>query len=578
MRLIKSVRWPTTEPKYNALMPIHFINNYPKHSLESRICKADGTPLYGELWVYRELLKFSDNDFLGEDLWIVKHCYNLSSHPSSIGKAEGEIDFLILSPMGILLLEVKGGAIEVDAQGVYYSSAKGRDRYEAENPFVQSREYLHSLKRLLNSSPFIYRAVIFPHEKRFRLEGPELSGYRHLFFSGNELDTMQTEFGRNQLFYDFLQNLSKASRKRILANENPPTPAHKLETAIWKRFPLLNANEIHRLRAELFPKQRSYGFDPERVKSELLLNENFEILKGLRKNRSVMVEGGPGTGKTVLATKFLAEHLIKQHKGVYFCANLLLRAKMEHMLLHEYKLDANLVSFKVFHPQDAMAHIPKDTDFVIIDEAQEFFEHGLCDFIDRLEAHLSKPRLLILYDTEQSILSDHAELGWYADYLLEQGFSHYLFDKTWRCAQDGRISEFAVLLARGQYKKLEKSFHGNIQHLETEVDKIAAINKIWTENQDRLDACIVLIESNLIEEFRAIAKDYLGLKTEELSAHNINIKNNKLRYTTPLKYRGLEQKNVFLITPSLGASSRVQNYVGATRAMHELKTYLWKSN
>jgi len=557
-------------------MPIQFIDNYPKNALDTKICKTDGTPLHGEIWVYQELLKFAENGFLEHQNWIVKHGYNLSSHPSSMGKTEGEIDFLILSSMGILLLEVKGGAIEVDSQGVYYSSTKGGDRYEAQNPFVQSREYLHSLKKLLNSNPFIYRAVIFPHERRFRLEGPQLSGYQYLFFSFNEIEKMDTEYGRNQLFFSFINTLAKEARKRVILKENPGLATHQLEGNIWKRFPTLNSTEINRLRSELFPIQRTYGFDPDRIRDELLLDENFEILKGLRKNRSVMVEGGPGTGKTVLATKFLAEHLIKQHKGIYFCANKLLRSKMEYMLLTEYRLDPNLISFKIFHSYLKDSNLPEDIDFIIIDEAQEFFEKGLCEFIEGLNARMSKPRLLILYDTEQSILNDHSELGWYADYLIEQGFCHFFFDRTWRCAQATRISEYAFLLARGQYKKLEKSFYGSIYSLDDEVAKLSAINRIWKENQDRLDSCIVLVDSSLINEFRSIAQDYLGAKAEELTERNVNIKNNKLRYTTPLKYRGLEQQHVFIVTPAIDSTTRVQNYVAATRAIYELKTYLWK--
>lgn len=557
-------------------MPIHFIDNYPKNLLSSKICKTDGTPLHGEIWIYQELMKFETNGFLSDQNWYVKHCYNLSSHPSSFGKVEGEIDYIIITKFGILLLEVKGGGIEVDENDVYYSYIRGAGRYEAENPFVQVREYLNSLKKLLSSSSFIYRAVIFPHERSFKLEGPQLSGYKHLFFSKRDLDQNDSDYGRNEAFFNFLNNLAREARRKIIRKGNPDLLPAQIEAKIWNRFPELSTHEISRLRSELFPMQTTYGFDPDRVRDELLLDENFEVLKGLRKNRMVMVEGGPGTGKTVLATKFLAEHLIKQHKGIYFCANLLLRAKMEHMILREYKLDSNLISFKVFHQQIRIADIPADLDFLIIDEAQEFFDLGLCEFIESLNAHLNKPRLLILYDTEQSILGEGSELGWYVDYLISLDFTHFLFDRTWRCAQNTKISDFARLIRDGQHKKLEKLFQSNIKRVQTEIEKISAIKEVIKSNKDQLSTCIVLIESSLINDFKAIVSDYFSSSCEEMNDKTINIKSNKLRFTTPLKFKGLEQEHVLLVTPELSNSTKVQNYVASTRAIYELNMLIWK--
>lgn len=556
-------------------MAIHFIDNYPKNLLETKICKSDGTPQHGEIWVYQELLKFETNNFLVDQQWYVKHCYNLSSHPSSMGKVEGEIDYLIISKFGILLLEVKGGGVEVDENDIYYSSTKDGRKYTAQNPFVQVREYLNSLKRLLSSTPFIYRAVIFPHERSFRLEGPQLSGYKHLFFSLRDLEEKNSDFGKNELFFFFLKDLAKEARRKIVQKENPNLASSQVEAKIWKRFPELTKHDISRLRSELFPIQTTYGFDPDRVKKELLLDENFEVLKGLRKNRKVMVEGGPGTGKTVLATKFLAEHLMKQHKGIYFCSNLLLRARMEHIILNEYKLDPNLISFRILVQKPNISNVPTDLDFVIVDEAQEFFDSGLCDFIDSINIELSYPRLLILYDIDQSILTEGIELGWYADYLIEQGFSHFFFDKVWRCAQHTKISEFSTLTRQGQYKKLEKEFRNIIQKVASEIEKIAAINSILKANQDRFSSCIILVDSTLIGQFRSITTDYFSSDIQELTDKNINIKSSKLRFTSPLKYKGLEQDHVILVTPQLSNSTKVQNYVAATRAIYELSVLIW---
>ena len=63
---------------------------------------------------------------------------------------------------------------------------------------------------------------------------------------------------------------------------------------------------------------------------------------------------------------------------------------------------------------------------------------------------------------------------------------------------------------------------------------------------------------------------------EELTELNINNPSSKIRYTTPLKYRGLENKAVYLITDDFSEKNKVRNYVAVTRAMEQVKIILWK--
>ena len=63
---------------------------------------------------------------------------------------------------------------------------------------------------------------------------------------------------------------------------------------------------------------------------------------------------------------------------------------------------------------------------------------------------------------------------------------------------------------------------------------------------------------------------------EELKESNINIPTSKIRYTTPIKYIGLENKSVYLITSDLDEKCKVQNYVAVTRAMDQVKIIIWK--
>lgn len=557
-------------------MPVHFIDNYPRHNLASCICKPDKSPLHGEIWVYQELNKFNDLELLKDENWYVKHNYNLSSHPFSEQKVEGQIDFLVLSKYGLLIIEVKGGAIEVDSNDVFYSydSRDRSKRYEAQNPFNQVKEYVHSLRALIDSSPFIYRAVVFPHEANFALKGPQLSAYDYLFFSKADLDKKDTEHTRTLLFHEFLVRLAKNSRRKIIEQLNQHLNKDRIEPRAWERFPLLNKREISRLRSELFPVQTTYGFDPEKIRNEIILEENYEILKGLRRNRKVMVQGGPGTGKTVLATKFLAENLIKQHKGIYFCANQLLRAKMRHLICEEYKLDPNLIDFRIYHPDMAGTISKEHVDFLIIDEAQEFFDKGLDQLIDQVETS-DQPKCLVLYDPEQAIIRNFKDIDWYADFLLEGSFVHYLFDTTWRCTQNKRIADVAILLLNGQYKKLEDNHAQLCSPAHDLVTRLTVLKDLVDEAQQDPSKYIILVGHQLLDEFSKLVQDYFARYIEELTEKNINVKNLKIRYTTPIKFRGLEAEHVVLITTSLDDRSRTENYIGVTRAIYSFKCVLW---
>jgi hypothetical protein len=554
-------------------MPIHFIDNYGTN-LDSIITKEDGSPLHGELWFYQELRKFNEHNFLKDETWYVKHSYNLSEHPSGDRKVEGEIDFLILSKYGILLVEIKGGGVEVDANDTYYSR-EGAQRFETQNPFVQVKDYAHSLKRLIRAQPFIYRAVIFPHEPGFELKGPQLSGYRYLFFSKKELLNKETHYARNKALFEFLTSLARDARRKIIVELNPLFDSSKIDRRVWTNFPELNKTEINRLRAELFPTQTTYGFNPDRIKNEILLAENYEILNGLKRNRKVLVQGAPGTGKTVLATKYLAESLMRQQKGVFICANKLLRSRMEHLAHVEYGLDQNSITFKIFFTGMAKADVGDDIDFVIIDEAQEFFDKGLAEFVEAMDKVFEAPRWLILYDPDQAIMQDFKDIDWYASFFISTAWVHYHFDTVWRCCQNKEIIEIIAKLKNSRYKTILSDHNDHVVMAVIPIERLKVVKGILDTVNFEFSKYVFLVHSDLLEDFHEFARTYFSRELEELTDGNINVVSQKVRYTTPLKYKGLECDNVLLVTPGLNDKTRIQNYVGITRAINDVKILIW---
>lgn len=560
-------------------MPIHFLNNYPVRGLKKSILKRDGTPLYGEIWVYEQFLKINEYNLLPNETWYLKHDYNLAQHPASKNKVEGQVDFILLSRYGILVIEVKGGGLRVDENDIYYSGNNSGE-YITQNPFNQAKEYVYSIKELIDSSTFIYRAIILPHEAGFILKGPQLSGYHDMFFSKRNFEHLN-EHNQSRaisnLFFNFLTELPKSSRRRIIKELNPNFSLAEINRNLFVKYPELNSKEVKRLKSQLFPSTTSYGYNPDKINNEIILKENYEILKGLKKNQKLLVQGAPGTGKTVLAVKFLAENLLKQHKGIMYCANKLVRSRLEHIILDDYQLDENSIAFKIFSEYVKADMISDDIDFVIFDEAQEYFKNGLFDFVDKLNKKLDKPKTLILYDPNQSVISDYNDLNWYADYFIDSGFTHYLFDEVYRCIQNETILTISNLILQNDLNKLISNHSDIIHAVNNEVSKLQIVHNIIKETRFTVSERIVLVHSYLIEDFKKIAKDYFKRDLEELTEKNINILSSKIKYTTPLKYKGLENKAVYLITNELSEKSKVQNYVAATRAMESLNIIVWQN-
>jgi hypothetical protein len=128
-------------------MPIISHVSYNTQSdLESIITQNDGSPLYGEIEMFRRI--YSDCS-KSEDTWHFWHNLRL---PVSVKKQnEIQIDFLLVSEKGVVIVEVKGGKIGIE-QGLYYYEASRERTYMERAPFDQARDYMYAPgnKKMLN--------------------------------------------------------------------------------------------------------------------------------------------------------------------------------------------------------------------------------------------------------------------------------------------------------------------------------------------------------------------------------------------------------------------------------------------
>ena len=436
---------------------------------------------------------------------------------------------------------------------------------------------------MIEAPVFAYRAIVFPHEC-FTPKGPQISDYKNILFSKSDYDGL-SEPATITKFFKFISELGLNSRLKITKELNPNLSGDDLSKKAFDLYPLLNEMEVNRLRAELFPSHSSTGYDSNRLHSEIILKKNYDVLKGLNRNRRVLVQGGPGTGKTILAVKFLAENLLKHQIGMIFCANKLIKAKLENLLLIDYKMDPKSISFKVCSGPIPIDSISNEIDFLIFDEAQEYFNKGLFDLINQLEVKLSKPKLLILYDPDQSIVSNKLELDWHTDLLLNAGFTHYYFDQNYRCFQHKYIADISRFILNNESDKIITDFGHLVSTIDSEQGFIKIIREIINEQKYTIAEKIILVHKDLLSIFEELIHTIFEEHIEEINENNVNTLPGKIRYTTPIKYRGMESDAVYLFTKGLdfdnqpeanNESRKVQNYVGATRAMSHIRIIQWK--
>jgi hypothetical protein len=565
-------------------MPVSFYPNNPIDALEKIIINENGKPLEGEINVYRKLfteLKDSpDVFFIWHDLKFATH----SETRNPYKKSESQMDFLLVCEKGICVIEVKGGHVEFHNSEFSHRHA-GTLELMKQNPLKQVEGYKFTLKEKVlqkYSKKLFIDVCVFP-------------------FTNIDFSQQPNLFGA--IIYSNIQSDRGISLTQFIINRFIDTK-QKIENKHGFKFTDLTEKELFDIRNILSPSMVDLNpFINNKDTYVWLGLKNFEVFDGLSKNQRVLIEGIPGCGKTTFALAYADQR--RHLKGLYLCWNRLLKIQLEARVnerqlnnlevntyfaflkelgLNNLSSDDTIDNFRNKVLTFFSMNISKQYDYIIIDEGQDIINRGVECLLDKLTAQgtgLENGNLLFLCDNEQAYSFSNENIGDDIDFLSLY-FTNYQMNLAHRSVNNPNIRDLASRILEDVYqldtKETMDLFPDMVMRFSTFKEAKSQMVKDFLKSiRDpnsslRGKNCILLVESSLLKGDNL--EELIINDCELLTESNVTDTSNILRYTSPLKYKGLEKENVALIVRQPTAINQNEIYVGITRAKSNLKIYV----
>jgi len=516
---------------------------------------------------------------------------NLKASRSAKNKQRvGEIDLVVVhAKHGILVVEVKGGKEICLKDGSWYSVAHDTDQAHrlSRSPAQQARENMYLLKQKLEEKNII---MSYSFDQG-------LLGYA-VWFPGVDKSSVAN------------LPLDLASTAQILDQDSLFDPLTDIEAAFQSWRPnhataMLDKMQVTRICSVLAPEiimVPSLRLNLKRQEEDLLAltNEQQQAFKMIQTNRRLLVSGGAGTGKTLLAIEDARDQLRAGRKTLFLCFNRLLSEYLRRELA-----DVDNIMVSSFHgfveglckqagmpfdiPEgskekrlffqekcpllliEAADYLLEKYDAIIVDEGQDF----LPDWWDALECVMVENAVFhCFHDANQSLFQD----DWKKPFE-EPKYGPLMVN----CRNTAPIGAMARKLAGidvdEQYRCAE-GIEPKVVTYSNCVDqrkKLALLLDDWIEH-GRLTPDQVVILSPYQREKSVAAVEKIGRwRVYDIEPNSIDISPG-ITFSTMRAFKGLEADAVIIVDIDGGRWSMDSQsfYVAASRAKHLLAIFTHK--
>lgn len=256
---------------------------------------------------------FHESDRL--DDCIVFHSLHILNHQF---KREGEADYVILSPEGLLVVEIKGCSVLKREEGKWIYRTNEKAYTSTESPFEQAKTNRDSIVKDINNSigidlkNYSGYGVIFPNII-FNEISPEWN--KNLYLDENNLSGLANYI--KELFRYWKEK--NHNHNNILLSEES---VDKIKNYIRGNFEVI---------------QSFLSASEHTIKLiNSLTEDQYKVLDALQENPRLMVKGYAGSGKTILAIERAKRLAYDKKKVLLLCYNKLLSLTIKEQL-KDYK-------------------------------------------------------------------------------------------------------------------------------------------------------------------------------------------------------------------------------------------------
>lgn len=515
--------------------------------------------------------------------YIVIHSLGLPEHTRNL---RGEIDFAVICGRGILVIEVKGGKVYRRDGRWYTENRKGQAEALDKSPFTQARENMYSLldgvkKKYGNCDPvalcqYAY-CVVTPDcviENRAGIDTEE-----GCLFDANECLNLEDIVERS---FDYAEAV-QWERKRY-------------------RLYGLDAAGMERARDILLP---DLGYMPSmkdviggtRKKLNALTEEQQEVFAGLAENDRILVSGGAGTGKTMLAAEQARAMFYVGKSVLFLCYNRGPAAYIREMFAREGIPDIRVSNLHEILTETVPEPSPREDgfyektqpaefvkryegpryDYLVVDEGQDLLTGEYVACMDALlEGGLSGGRWAIFYDGDQSLYIDpsavSAQLG-----RLKGMPSTACYRLSRNCRNTKQITEANEKLTRIRNTGTPGADGPDVEYVPYTDSEDACrrteeiLSGLVGGGVSRGDIVILTRHRPDNREENPLFGYVPSKAVGALQTEDVWKRRDAVRFSTVHSFKGLEAEVVVLLAESFSDSGiRTVNYVAITRACSKL--------